>query len=147
MDLPEDLAAELAAFGDRLASATDLGAATRDKYRRNTAAFLTWLTDAREAGALDGDPLTDPAARDWAVRDWRRTLKNTRTKRGTHLGAATINNRLAAVDAFFALRGSGRPTMARPSARTCCATPSAPTSCAAAANSPPNRSTWSWWRS
>ncbi|MGW8526960.1 tyrosine-type recombinase/integrase [Nocardiopsis sp. NPDC055824] len=121
MDLPDDLAGELAAFTDRLASATDLGAATRDKYRRSAAAFLLWLAQARQAGALDGDPLTDAAARDWAVRDWRRHLKNTRTARGTHLGAATINNRLAAVDAFFALRGSGRPAvvrehLARPSA-------------------------------
>ncbi|WP_017625367.1 tyrosine-type recombinase/integrase [Nocardiopsis chromatogenes] len=108
-DLPGDLAAELAAFTDRLAAATDLGAATRDKYRRSTAAFLVWLAQARQ----DGDPLTDPDARDWAVRDWRRHLKNTRTSRGTHLGAATINNRLAAVDAFFALRGSGRPAVVR----------------------------------
>ena len=112
-DLPQDLADELAAFTERLASATDLGAATRDKYRRNAAAFLTWLAEAREAGALDGDPLTDPDVRDWAVRDWRRHLKNTRTRSGTHLGAATINNRLAAVDAFFALRGSGRPVVVR----------------------------------
>lgn len=121
MDLPGDLVGELTAFTDRLASATDLGAATRDKYRRSTASFLGWLAEAREAGAVDGDPLTDPSARDWAVRDWRRHLKNTRTERGTHLGAATVNNRLAAVDAFFALRGSGRPAvvrehLARPSA-------------------------------
>jgi len=120
-DLPGDLAHELTAFTERLAVATDLGPATRDKYRRSTASFLTWLAETREAGALDGDPLTDAAARDWAVRDWRRHLKNTRTGRGTHLGAATINNRLAAVDAFFALRGSGRPAvvrehLARPSA-------------------------------
>ncbi|MFE1400321.1 tyrosine-type recombinase/integrase [Nocardiopsis dassonvillei] len=113
IDLPADLAAELASFTDRLAVATDLGTATRDKYRRSTAAFLVWLAQARQAGALDGDPLTDPDARDWAVRDWRRHLKNTRTGRGTHLGAATINNRLAAVDAFFALRGSGRPAVVR----------------------------------
>ncbi|GHC85354.1 hypothetical protein GCM10007079_28140 [Nocardiopsis terrae] len=53
MELPDDLAAELAAFTDRLAAATDLGAAARDKYRRSTAAFLTWLAEAREAGALD----------------------------------------------------------------------------------------------
>lgn len=113
LDLPADLAAELTAFTTRLAAATDLGAATRDKYRRNTAAFLAWLADARAAGALDGDPLTDPNARDWAVRDWRRHLKNTRTPQGARLGAATINNRLAAVDAFFALRGSGRPAVVR----------------------------------
>ena len=113
MELPDDLAGELTAFGDRLAAATDLGSATRDKYRRSTAAFLLWLAEAREAGAVDGDPLTGPDARDWAVRDWRRHLKNTRTERGTHLGAATINNRLAAVDAFFVLRGSGRPAVVR----------------------------------
>ncbi|MFD3688735.1 tyrosine-type recombinase/integrase [Nocardiopsis sp. NPDC058631] len=113
MDLPADLAGELSAFTERLASATDLGAATRDKYRRSTVHFLAWLAEAREADAVDGDPLTDPAARDWAVRDYRRHLKNTRTARGTHLGAATINNRLAAVDAFFALRGSGRPQVVR----------------------------------
>lgn len=70
---------------------------------------------------MDSDPFTDPDARDWAVRDWRRHLRNTRAGRGTQLGAATINNRLAAVDAFFALRGSGRPAvvrehLARPSA-------------------------------
>ncbi|MEV5831458.1 hypothetical protein AB0L25_38410 [Spirillospora sp. NPDC052242] len=29
------------------------------------------------------------------------------------MSAATINNRLAAVDAFFALRGSGRPAVVR----------------------------------
>ncbi|GAB3716692.1 tyrosine-type recombinase/integrase [Nocardiopsis potens] len=113
MVLPGDLDAERAAFAARLASATDLGAATRDKYQRNTAHFLAWLAEARQAGALDGDPLTDPAARDWSVRDYRRTLKNTRTARGTHLSAATINNRLAAIDAFFALRGSGRPDVVR----------------------------------
>lgn len=106
---PDDLAAELASFIDRLAAATDLGAATRDKYRRSAASFLTWLTEARQADAVDGDPLTDAAARGWALRDWRRHLKNTRTR----LGAATINNRLAAVDAFFTLRGSGRPEVVR----------------------------------
>ncbi|WP_017611625.1 tyrosine-type recombinase/integrase [Nocardiopsis salina] len=121
LDLPDDLADEHRAFGEKLAASTDLGTATRDKYRRNAAHFLAWLAQAREAGALDGDPLCDAAARDWAVRDYRRTLKNTRTARGTHLSAATINNRLAAIDAFFALRGSGRPDvvrehLARPSA-------------------------------
>lgn len=57
---------------------------------------------------MDGVPLTDPAAR-----DWRRHLKNTRTGRGARLGVAAINNRLAAVDAFFALRGSGQPPVVR----------------------------------
>ncbi|MDE3722044.1 hypothetical protein PWG71_11645 [Nocardiopsis sp. N85] len=65
--LPGDLAAELAAFTERLAVTTDLGTASRDKYRPSTAAFLIWLSEAGEADALDGAPLTDPAARDWAV--------------------------------------------------------------------------------
>ncbi|MCY9783173.1 tyrosine-type recombinase/integrase [Nocardiopsis sp. EMB25] len=119
--LPDDLADEHRAFAEKLAASTDLGAATRDKYQRNAASFLTWLAEAREADVLDGDPLVDPDARDWAVRDYRRTLKNTRTRSGGRLSAATINNRLAAIDAFFSLRGSGRPDvvrehLARPSA-------------------------------
>ncbi|KUP97163.1 tyrosine-type recombinase/integrase [Thermobifida cellulosilytica] len=113
LDLPDDLADEHAAFAAKLAASTDLGEATRDKYQRNAAAFLAWLAEARQAGAVDGDSLTDAAARDWAVRDYRRHLKNTRTARGTHLSAATINNRLAAIDAFFVLRGSGRPDVVR----------------------------------
>jgi len=111
--LPEDLADEHRAFADKLAAATDLGTATCDKYRRNTAHFLAWLAEARQDGALDGDPLTDADARSWAVRDRRRTLKNTRTRSGGRLSAATINNRLTAIDAFFALRGSGRPDVVR----------------------------------
>ncbi|WP_150254833.1 tyrosine-type recombinase/integrase [Nocardiopsis deserti] len=121
MALPGNLAGEHRAFTEKMAASTDLGAATRDKYRRNTAHFFVWLAEAHEAGALDGDPFTDPNARDWAVRDYRRSLKNFRTRSGARLSAATINNRLAAIDAFFALRGSGRPAvvrehLARPSA-------------------------------
>lgn len=111
--LPGDLADEHRAFTEKLTASTDLGEATRDKYQRNAAHFLAWLAEAREASALDGDPLADPAARDWAVRDYRRTLKNSRTRSGGRLSAATINNRLAAIDAFFSLRGSGRPDVVR----------------------------------
>lgn len=111
--LPADLATVHAEFTERLATATDLGPATREKYRRNTADFLVWLGDTREAGGLDGDPLTDAAARDWAVRDYRRALKNTRTRTGGRLAPATINNRLAAIETLFVLRGAGRPALAR----------------------------------
>ncbi|WP_242422078.1 hypothetical protein [Nocardiopsis sp. TSRI0078] len=55
-DLPDDLAGELASFTEQLTSPTDLGAATRDKYRRSTAHFLDWLAQARQAGVLDGAP-------------------------------------------------------------------------------------------
>src|SRR5690625_2395568 len=107
--LPQDLAGEREDFAAALARSTDLGAATRDKYLRNATHFLVWLAEAREAGALDGDPLADPDARDWAVRDYRRHLKNVRVSGKKRLSAATINNRLAAVESFFSLRGSGRP--------------------------------------
>ncbi|TDQ54494.1 hypothetical protein [Actinorugispora endophytica] len=46
-------------------------------------------------------------------RDWRRTLKNTRTARGARLGAATVNNRLAAVEGNYV----DSPGQAEPSSR------------------------------
>jgi hypothetical protein len=46
---------------------------TRRTYASKVRTYLAWLDSAD----VDGDPLTDPAARDWAVRDYR-----------THLAAA-----------------------------------------------------------
>ena len=65
---------------------------SRRTYLSKVRQYLAWLADA----AVDGDPLTTPAARDWAVRDYR-----------THLQAVakcaprTVNNALAAVDDFY----------------------------------------------
>jgi integrase/recombinase XerC len=75
-----------------------LSAETRRTYASKVRTYLAWL----DAGDVDGDPLIDPAARDWAVRDYR-----------THLAAvlkrsnATINNALAAVDDFYTRAGLG----------------------------------------
>ncbi len=52
MALPGDLDAERETFAAKLASATDLGANTRDKYLRNVGYFLVWLADAREPVGL-----------------------------------------------------------------------------------------------
>ena len=53
-----------------------------------------------------GDPLTQPAARDWAVRDYRRyLLRGADPKRSVRYA----NNALAAVDDFHVRRGLGRP--------------------------------------
>jgi site-specific recombinase XerD len=71
---------------------------TKRTYASKVRGFLAWLADAD----LDGDPLTDPKARDWAVRDWRAHLL-TIDKRAT----ATINNAFAAVDDFYIRRGLG----------------------------------------
>jgi integrase/recombinase XerC len=80
--LPAGLAAAHAGYVARLARAP-LSTETRRTYASKVRTYLAWL----DTGDVDGDPLTDPAARDWAVRDYR-----------THLAAvlkrsnATINN-------------------------------------------------------
>jgi site-specific recombinase XerC len=63
-------------------------------------AYLTWLQDA----PVDGDPLNDAAAKDWAVRDYRSYLV-TVAKRAT----ATVNKQLAALQDFYVWRGLGQP--------------------------------------
>src|SRR2546430_2313044 len=93
---------------------------------RRSAPTFAWL----DTVDVDGDPLTDAAARDWTVRDYR-----------THLAAvlkrsnATVNNALAAVDDFYTRAGLGttlrcpRPRHARPPRRRPpprCAAPSLP---------------------
>jgi hypothetical protein len=47
-----------------------LAAATRRTYASKIRGYLTWLASAD----VDGDPLGEPQARDWAVRDYRNWL-------------------------------------------------------------------------
>jgi len=63
-------------------------------------AYLAWLDQA----PVDGDPLNDATAKDWAVRDYRSYLV-TVAKRAT----ATVNKHLAAVQDFYVWRGLGQP--------------------------------------
>lgn len=63
-------------------------------------AYLAWL----EQAPVDGDPLHDAAAKDWAVRDYRSFLV-TVAKRAT----ATVNKHLAALRDFYVWRGLGQP--------------------------------------
>src|SRR5260370_2681193 len=63
-------------------------------------AFLAWLEEA----PVDGDPLNDATAKDWAVRDYRSYLV-TVAKRAT----ATVNKHLAALQDFYIWRGLGQP--------------------------------------
>src|SRR5258708_1679898 len=71
---------------------------SRANYLSRVHGFLTWLSETD----VDGDPLTDPAARDWAVRDYRGHLKAVRKS-----APATINNTLAAPDDSYSRRGLG----------------------------------------
>jgi site-specific recombinase XerD len=97
VSLPPALEAVHAAYIVQLGRAP-LAAETRRTYASKVRGYLAWLA----AAAVDGDPLTDPAARDRAVRDYR-----------THLVAvlkrsnATVNSALAAVDGFYTRRGLG----------------------------------------
>jgi integrase/recombinase XerC len=71
---------------------------TRRTYASKVRQYLAWLDTAD----LRGDPLSDPAARDWAVRDYRTHLAAV-LKRGN----ATVNNALAAIDDLYIRRGLG----------------------------------------
>jgi hypothetical protein len=44
----------------------------REAYGHQVRQFVGWLGDR---SPVDGDPLADEAARDWAVRDYKRHLK------------------------------------------------------------------------
>lgn len=80
----------------------DLSDDARRAYASRVAGFLHWLTDT---GQPDGDPLNDPHARDFAVRDYRTHLKTVRKVKPN-----TINAVLTALDHFYAHHlGLGRP--------------------------------------
>jgi hypothetical protein len=77
-----------------------LGASPRT-YISAVRGYLAWL----DGSSPDGDPLADPAARDWAVRDYRSYLV-TVAKRSP----ATVNKVLSALDDFYTWCGLGAPT-------------------------------------
>lgn len=80
----------------------DLSDDARRAYASRVSGFLGWLADA---AGLNGDPLTDAHARDFAVRDYRAHLKTVRKAKPN-----TINAALTALDHFYAHHlGLGRP--------------------------------------
>lgn len=101
--LPAAYDAALIAYAEALAAAP-LAVDSRAKYLSRVRGYLHWLQSADVAGG----PLTDPAARDWAVRDYRIWLKTVAGHQPT-----TINNTLAALDDFYTRRGLGPATARR----------------------------------
>ncbi|TDD22608.1 hypothetical protein E1294_11515, partial [Nonomuraea diastatica] len=93
--LPAPHAAVLADYTAALTHAP-LAGSTKTKYASRLRGYLAWLADQADAGALDGDPLTDPTAATGAVRDFRRHLKNGRR------APNTIDTYLSAIDDFYA---------------------------------------------
>ncbi|MBA8824771.1 site-specific recombinase XerD [Saccharopolyspora lacisalsi] len=95
----------LAGYRTALARA-DLSDGARRAYASRVAGFLSWLA---ETATLDGDPLAEAHARDFAVRDYRAHLKTVRKAKPT-----TINAMLTALDHFYTHHlGLGRPLARR----------------------------------
>jgi integrase/recombinase XerC len=82
-----------------------LAARSREAYAHQVRRYLAWLGDR---SAVDGDPLADGDARDWAVRDYMRHLKAVERWK-----PASVNLALAALDSFYAQLGLGRPIVRR----------------------------------
>lgn len=70
--------------------------------------FAAWAPGAAEAVEWGGDPLTDPLARDYAARDFKRWLQVER-----RLAPASVNLALASLDSFFTVLGLGQPRVRR----------------------------------
>src|SRR4051812_16524513 len=82
-----------------------LAARSRQAYGHQVRRYLAWMGDR---SPVDGDPLADGDARDWAVRDYKRHLKAVERWR-----PASVNLALAALDSFYTQLGLGRPVVRR----------------------------------
>jgi Phage integrase, N-terminal SAM-like domain len=80
---------------------------SRGEYARNVRAYCAWLDQTPNGAGWQGDPLSDPLARDHAARDYRRYLQVERK------AAATVNLALASLDALYRWLGLGRPNVRR----------------------------------
>jgi site-specific recombinase XerD len=108
---PTALPVPLGAILDGYTTALDrapLSLASRRTYASKVRQYLAWLAATTTAGEVDGDPLSQPRARDWAVRDYRTHLLTTAKR-----APATVNNALAAIDDFYTRRGLGPATAQR----------------------------------
>jgi site-specific recombinase XerD len=101
------LAEVLASYRAALVS-TDLSRHARRGYASRVAGFLDWLAAGPDPMA-EGDPLSVPHARDYAVRDYRSWLKTARKATPW-----TINAHLTALEHFYSHHlGLGAPVVKR----------------------------------
>lgn len=123
--LPEGSQAVLAEYERGLArrgrgeGGDRLDAGTVRVYASRVRQYLAWLAAAAADGTVEGDPLTEPDARDRAARAYRTHLQNTAKRK-----PATVNAHLTAVDDFYRSRGLG-PAAARRAALAPAAAPRA----------------------
>ncbi len=97
-------AAALAAYLEWL-DGRPLAVRSREAYGHQVRRFVAWLGDH---SPVDGDPLADEAARDWAARDYKRHLSRVERWR-----PASVNLALASLDSFYTFLGLGRPVVRR----------------------------------
>jgi hypothetical protein len=76
-----------------------LAARSGEAYAHQVRRYIAWL-GARSP--VDGDPLADSDARDWAVRDYKRHVKTVERWK-----PASVNLALAALDSFYIERRRG----------------------------------------
>jgi len=100
--------AEALAGYERWLLGLPLSERTRREYARWVRQFCGWLRDGIDERAVGADPLTDPRARDYAARDFKRFLKSERM-----LGPASVNLALAAVDHLYRHLGMDRANVRR----------------------------------
>ena len=82
-----------------------MAARSREAYAHQVRRYLAWLGDR---SLVDGDPLADGDARDWAARDYKRHLKAVQRWK-----PSSVNLALAALDSFYTQLGLGRPVVRR----------------------------------
>jgi len=100
--------ADVPALFERWLAGRPLAERSRREYARNVRVFCAWLADTPDRAGWQGDPLTDPLARDHAARDFRRYLQVER-----RAAASTVNLALASLDALYRCLGLGRPHVRR----------------------------------
>ncbi len=100
--------ADVPALFERWLAGRPLAERSRREYARNVRVFCGWLADTPDRAGWQGDPLTDPLARDHAARDFRRYLQVER-----RAAASTVNLALASLDALYRCLGLGRPHVRR----------------------------------
>ncbi|MGW0807882.1 tyrosine-type recombinase/integrase [Nonomuraea sp. NPDC002799] len=107
--LPDDYADFLIAYTAALAD-VPLAADTKRTYISRVRMYLAWLASPTAGRRSKGDPLTNPRARDWAVRDYRLyLLRDVQPKRSVRYS----NNALAALDDFHIRLGLGKADISR----------------------------------